>query len=175
MLGDHKHCRGKKRTDSPGMRGHDPQTQPTAEQQPTLAGSGRVARRLSEAPVTRVAIVGNSRKEIATKYTCMGQSLRRIEVSETEAEGAEMPRACQLWAGRWGGEQRPWKPLSAVRMRGQRTGRRRGQAQKGLLPPTHRRCSVKTVVQCLRRARGLKPAIVHTRDVSTTLSREPIL
>ena len=63
VLSEHEHCRGKKWTDSPGMRGHDPQTRPTAEQQPTLAGSGKVARKLSEAPDTRVTIAGNSRKE----------------------------------------------------------------------------------------------------------------
>ena len=85
------------------MRGHDPQTRPTAEQQPTLAGSGRVAHRLSEAPETRVAIAGNNRKEIATKYTCVGQSPKRIKVSETEAEGAEAPGVCQLQAGQQGG------------------------------------------------------------------------
>ena len=93
------------------MRGHDPQTQPAAEQQPTLAGSGRVARGLSEAPETRVAIAGNSKEEISTKYTCMGQSPKRIEVSEMEAGGgAETPRACQLRAGWWGGSSTHGNP-----------------------------------------------------------------
>ena len=109
-LGDHEHHRGKKRTDSPGMRGHDPQTWPTAEQWPTLAGSGRVACRLSEAPETRVTIAGNSRKEIATKYTCMGQSPKQTKVSETEAEGVETLRACQLWVGQWGGSSAHGNP-----------------------------------------------------------------
>ena len=102
-LGEHEHCRGKKRTDSPGMGGHDPQTQPAAEQQPTLAGSGKVACGLSEAPETRVTIAGNSKKEKTTKYTRMGQSPKRNEVSEIEAEEAETQRACQLQAGQQGG------------------------------------------------------------------------
>ena len=102
-LGEHEHHRGKKRTDSPGMRGHDPQTQPAAEQRPTLAGSGKVARGLSEAPETRVATTGNSKKEKTTKYTQMGQSPKRIEVSEIEAEEVETLRACQIQAGQRGG------------------------------------------------------------------------
>ena len=91
-LSEHEHHRGKKQTDSPGKRGHDPQTQPTAEQQPTLAGSGKVAHRLSEAPETRVAIAGNSRKERkTTKYTQVGWNPKRNKVSEIDAEEAETP------------------------------------------------------------------------------------
>ena len=62
-LSEHEHHRGKKGTDSPGVRGHNPQTWPTAEQQPTLAGSGKAACRLSEVPETHVTITGNSRKK----------------------------------------------------------------------------------------------------------------
>ena len=62
-----------------------------------------------------------------------------------------------------------------VRTRGRRTGRRQGRAQKGLLLPTHGRCSAMTVVQRRRRARGTKPTIVRTGIASTTLSWEPVL
>ena len=85
------------------MRGHDPQTQPAAEQQPTSAGSGKVARGLSKALETRIAITGNSKKEKTTKYTWMGQSPERNKVSEIEAEEVETLRACQPQAGQWGG------------------------------------------------------------------------
>ena len=62
-----------------------------------------------------------------------------------------------------------------VRTRGRRTGRRRGQAQKGPPPPARGWCSATTVVQRLQRARGTRHAMVRTGDAPTTLSREPVL
>ena len=90
-LGEHKHHRGRKGTDSPGMRGHDPQTRPTAEQQPTLAGSGKVARRLSKAPETCVAIVGNGRKK----------KLQNIQEGDRSRDEMRLAKLMQRRQRRW--------------------------------------------------------------------------
>ena len=111
-LGEHEHRRGMKGTDSPGMRGHDPQTRPTASsglpwqpQERWLADSARHQKHASPSRATA------GKKKLQNIHEWYGNQNESRSAKSMRRRWRRREPANYGWRSR--GEQRPRKSLSA--------------------------------------------------------------